>query len=271
MKPQEEKFITDEIYGWKKLEVSNITISPELVVSINEGFGYTDIIQYPLFGELRWDEESKSYKSENKLTFFKGTKFNIIKDDSLFLYKMIQVLEDGTSEETRFFAKGDIDNLSSVPVELNGTNVPIYKIIEEYELALDLKLFNDRKHNLMVIHKYIKFFFYNVIGRHGKFYIIEDHKEIDNILKNRYEVDDNKSIKYESIIEEDVKELPTDITIKLQKEKSDENWVALLAYMMFQDSLFKAYVILDYRTGLLLLKDEKKLVTYTEIEENESK
>lgn len=265
MKPQEEKFITDEIYGWEKLEVSSIKISPELVVSINEGFGYTDILQYTLFGELRWNEESNSYESKNNLTFFKATKFNIIKDDSLFLYKMMQVLDDGTPVETRFFIKGDIDNLSSVPVELNGTNVPIYNIIEEYELALDFKLFNDQKHNLMVIHKYIKFFFYNVTGKLGKFYVIEDPKEIDNILKNNHEIDDSKSIKYKYILGENIQEFPTDIRMKLQD--SDANGVNLLAYMIFKDSLFKANVQLNYRTGELLLGNEV-LIAELEIEEN---
>lgn len=260
---QEEKFITDEIYGWEELENSNITISPELVVSINDGFGFTDIEQYQLFGDLTWDEECNCYRTNNNLKIYKASKFNILKDELLGLYKIITPLKNGTLKETKFFVKGVINDLLSVPIEIDGTNSPIYSIVEEKGLALNF--FNDKDDNLKVVYNYIKFFFYNVTGRHGKFYIIEDHKEIDNILKYRHGIDENSSIKYKCELADDIEEFPMDIAMNL--ESSNEEKVVVRAYIIFKDSLFSANVNLHYRSGLIELSDEK-LVSDLEIEED---
>lgn len=263
MKLQEEKLITDEIYGWEELENSNITISPELVVSINDGFGITDIEQYQLFGDLIWDEECKCYRTNNNSKIYKASKFNILKDKSLGLYKIITPLNDETCKETKFFVKGDINDLLSVPVEIDGTNSPIYSIVEEKGLALNF--FNDKDDNLKVVYNYIKFFFHNVTGRHGKFYIIEDHKEIDHILKYSHRIDKDSSIKYKCELADDIEEFPKNIEMRLLD--SDEKKVVVSAYIIFKDSLFSANVNLDYRSGQLELSDEK-LVSDLEIEED---
>jgi hypothetical protein len=130
------------------------------------------------------------------------------------------------------------------PAPLNWTNFPIYTTNEKAPIIV----------NAQIAPAYVKFFFDFVRGRHGRFLIVENAREI-----NWKEAPPEKGI-------EALNKMITPVAI--YQEKPDGG-VSMSAYMIFKDSLFKANVHVE-KNGLVSLSDEQLVVESMPIHEDPS-
>jgi hypothetical protein len=119
-------------------------------------------------------------------------------------------------------------------VAINGSNEPLYALNERAPIALNDNTVSD----------YVRFFFSNVRGRHGRFLITEN---VDDI-QWREEPPPAARKAIGKIL------VPLTVTAR-----ENDGGYRLSACMMFKDSLFKANVTVR-RDGVVSLSDEELLI-----------
>ena len=165
------------IYNWQKVD-SEKEFSSEDFLYFNEG---TARIQFSPYDEI----EIK-----------KAVDFDIYQDDG----KGYTLYEMKNTSPYRPFTSTIIYNKVNTGIKiLFGENKPIYELNAEIDPLRKVE-FNVFKERIEVIddqqfdqvRKYIRFFFDNVSGRHGFFYVCETFEEMKEVLTFYYNKNENK-------------------------------------------------------------------------------
>ncbi|WP_118976808.1 hypothetical protein [Taibaiella koreensis] len=168
---QEDEYL-NRWYSWEIIydESFSEEIEPEEVVAINRGFGTTQSL-LPFAGQIEWNQQKKRFLfsrikvEKSKRISFYGGNYGLFKITDLTANKYYKVLMQNDGHGKVY---SDIEKCKEYRID--DSNTPIYKFNELTNLN-----FSDFRD----IRNYVLFFFFNVKGRHGKFYPISS--EIDTL------------------------------------------------------------------------------------------
>jgi hypothetical protein len=170
----------------------------------------------PLFGGSVFKPEKTTILTQN-LPFYPG-------------YRFLDILSSVSNPPKRRYVLESADKA----IILDFTNAPIYALNVELPIRLDKKNVDD----------YVRFFFKNVRGEHGKFLIIETVDDIP--WKNDPPPNARKAV--------------GKMIDPLQLEGIDDRgFYSLSASMIFKDSLFKTKIKVD-TLGQISIQDEQLLI-----------
>ncbi len=248
---KQEQLFLEPWYQWQDItgKVLDKEIKLETIVGSNRGFGTPDSLFFGL-GKKLWNEKSETFPTEN-LKIFISKKIQFHK--TLRFYKLV---ENSNKEiKLAFLPIISVKNSSNILARnsgflINETNVPIYNSNEESVFWLKTE---------QEILDYVKFFFFNVEGRHGKFYIFYELARIAELLDfSQRELKDKKKYKKKDIVKE-VEENMNEIQF-LNLYNDNPKYVIKNVHMVFQGCIFKANIQVDKNDGQVKMFDEKLIL-----------
>ena len=227
--------------------------SPEVVIATNKGFDMTEELFFGI-GDTQWNSKSKKISIKNvqvsrskKVVYLKNFKLYKISDRKE--YKLVFLPNDYED-----FFKNQVGFL------LDRTNRPIYRVNDLGGLIFE-------ETNDFII--YVKFFFYNVAGRHGKFYIVDDKEDVMPMLNTSIRENELslKPISINDLDEDKRKKLESlDFKMRLIEVFDSESETSEIeienVYMIFRAALFKSNVVVNKENGLVKLKNESLIIEF---------
>ncbi|WP_298516208.1 hypothetical protein [uncultured Kordia sp.] len=245
----------DTWYDWEELvlEKNEISLSSEQVIILNNGFGVSEDLFFGI-GTTSWDKKKRKVILKNlkierstKVSCYQHLKLYRISDEN----QLKLVLLPNNYKEYL---------MNQVSYVLDDTNKPIYGASK-----IHIPILRD-ENDIMI---YLRFFFYNVAGRHGKFYVLNSPEEVIPLMEisiKKGNLDIKRDVKKEEKQLEDYSKNKdqNDFKIKckgLTNYEQDEIAIENL-YMVFKGSLFKADATINRKDGVVSLKNEKLVVEF---------
>ncbi len=255
--------LIDQWFDWEVIHQKDqkMEFTSEEIIALNKGFDMAEDLFFGM-GDTNHNERTRKITIQDvQISVSKRIKFyprlSLFKiSDSKSEFPVSVLLNDNYKDYFK----------SRLSFILDKTNRGIYSANEQNHIIL--------KNDIDIV-AYIKFFFYSVEGRHGKFYLVDNKADIIPFLEMSLRADASKS-GLERDKEEELKKLNEffekasveTIAIKVTEAFDFQNPTTKLrindVYVIFKGSLFKTNVEIDRLTGHIVMTDDEELIKFYE-------